>query len=58
MQPGKGQMSLRLHTGRGEHCHTALTRRSLARREQTGPADAGLAAEHQRLTLRRNVVQD
>ena len=56
VQPRKRQMSLRLHTCRGEHRHTALARHSFADRHQTRLADAGLAAEHECLASRSNAV--
>ena len=58
MQPRKRQTCLRLHTSRGQHRHTPLTRDSLAHGQQTRLADPGLATNHERLASRGNVVQE
>ena len=47
----------RPHAGRPEHRHAPLTCRSLALGQQTRLADPGLAAQHERLASRGNLVQ-
>jgi hypothetical protein len=58
MQPGKRQVRLRLHTGRGEHRHAARARGSLGLRQQARFADAGLAAKHESVTPSDDLVQE
>ena len=57
MQAGKWQVRFGLHAGRGEHGHASLARLSRGLSEQTRLADARLAAEHERLAPRRDLVQ-
>jgi len=58
MQSGKGQMRLGLHAGRGEHGHAPLASLSRGVRKQTRLPDSRLAAEHERLATRRDLVQE
>jgi hypothetical protein len=57
MQACERQMCLRLHTRGAEHAHASITCRLLRLGQQTRFADSGLAAEHQGVTVRRNVFQ-
>ncbi len=58
MQPGKGQIRFGLHAGRGEHNHASLASRARCLGQQTRFPDTRLAAEHERLATRCDLVHE
>jgi hypothetical protein len=58
MQPGKGQVCLGLNASRGEHGHAPLARGPRGLGQQPRLADPGLAAKHERLAARRDLVEE
>ena len=58
MQPGKGKIRFRLDARRREHRHAPFPRRPGNLGQQPRLAHTGPAANHQRLTVSRDLAQD